>query len=325
MTLAINRRAATTLLLSVASGVAGAATAYPDKPIKVYVPAAPGGAADFVTRVVGPKLGIALGQSVVIENQAGASGTIAAAIVARSAPDGYNLFMAQSTSVVIAPHMYPKLPYDTLKDLTPVTLVAVLPNILVVHPSVPATTVKELIALAKAKPGTLNFGSAGSGAPTHLAGEMFNNAAGVKLTHVPYKGAGPATNALLANEVQVMFAPIVAVMAQVKAGKLRAIAVTSAKPSQAAPGIPTIAESGLPGYEISSWFGLFAAARTPQPIIDRIYKETQAVLKQPEVKQQLEASGAEGVGSDPKAFNTFVRAEYKKYGEVVKATGAKLD
>jgi tripartite-type tricarboxylate transporter receptor subunit TctC len=323
MTYAISRRTAASLPLLLVAGAARAA-AYPDKPIKVYVPAAPGGAADFVSRVVGPKLGIALGQSLVIENQAGASGTIAAAIVARSAPDGYNLFMAQSTSVVIAPHMYPKLPYDTLRDLTPVTLVAVLPNILVVHPSVPATTVKELIALAKAKPGTLNFGSAGSGAPTHLAGEMFNNAAGVKLTHVPYKGAGPATNALLANEVQIMFAPIVAVMAQVKAGKLRAIALTSAKPSAAAPGIPTIAES-LPGYEISSWFGLFAAARTPQPIIDRLYKETQTVLKQPEVKQQLEASGAEGVGSDPKVFATFVRAEYKKYGDVVKATGAKLD
>lgn len=199
------------------------------------------------------------------------------------------------------------------------------PNILVVHPSVEATTVQGLIALAKSKPGTLNFSSSGSGAPTHLAGEMFNQAAGVKLTHVPYKGAGPATNALLANEVQIMFAPIVAVMAQVKAGKLRAIAVTSAKPSPAAPGIPTVAQSGLPGYEISSWFALFVAARTPQAIVDRLYKETAAVLQMPEVKKQMADSGAEVVGSDPKSFAAFVRAEDKKYAALVKSANIKLD
>ena len=319
----ITRRTAASLPLLLAAGAARAA--WPEKPIKLFVPAAPGGGADFVARLVGPRLGTNLGQSVVIENQAGASGTIAAAAVARSAPDGYTTFMAQSTSVTIAPHRYNKLPYDTMRDLTPVTLVAMVPNILVVHPSVEATTVQGLIALAKSKPGTLNYSSSGSGAPTHLAGEMFNQAAGVKLTHVPYKGAGPATNALLANEVQIMFAPIVAVMAQVKAGKLRAIAVTSSKPSPAAPGIPTIAQSGLPGYEISSWFALFVAARTPAAIVDRMYKETAAILQQPEVKKQMEESGAEVVGSDPKSFAAFVRAEDKKYAALVKSANIKLD
>ncbi|MES2188463.1 MAG: tripartite tricarboxylate transporter substrate binding protein [Pseudomonadota bacterium] len=325
MSFTFTRRGAASALLAFVAGNAAAEGAYPNRAIKMYVPAAPGGAADFVARIVGPRLGMALGESVVIENQAGASGTIAVAMVARSPADGYNVIMAQSTSVVIAPHLYAKLPYDTLKDLTPVTLVALLPNILVVHPSVEATTVKELIALAKAKPGTLNFSSAGAGAPSHLAGEMFNSAAGVKLTHVPYKGAGPAVNAVLANEVQVMFAPIVAVMAQIKAGKLRAIAVTSAKEAAAAPGVPTIASAGLPGYEISSWFGIFAAARTPRPVVDRLYQETRKVLQLPEVRGQLEKSGGEAVGSDPEAFAAFVRTEFKKYRDIVKATGAKLD
>ncbi|MES2186791.1 MAG: tripartite tricarboxylate transporter substrate binding protein [Pseudomonadota bacterium] len=325
MTAAIDRRAATALLLAAASGKVAAATGYPTRALRMYVPAAPGGGADFMARIVCPRLATALGQTIVIENQGGASGTIAAAAVARSLPDGYNLIMAQNTSVVIAPHVYQKLPYDTLEDLAPVTLVAMVPHLLVVHPSVNVATVRELIQLAREKPGTLNFGSSGNGSASHLAGEMFNTMAGVKLVHVPYKGAGPAVNALLAGEVQMMFAPIVAVMPQVKAGKLRAIALTPSKTSPFAPGIPTIAESGLPGYDINSWYGIFAAAKTPAPAIELLAAETAKVLALPEVREQLEKAGAEGVGSDPAHFTAYVRTEYRKYAEIVKAVGAKLD
>jgi tripartite-type tricarboxylate transporter receptor subunit TctC len=291
----------------------------------MIVPAAPGGGADYVARLVSIKLTENLGQAVVIDNRAGASGTIAAEITAKSAPDGYTLLMAQSTSVVIAPHIYQKLNYDTLKDFAPVTLVALVPNILVVHPSVPANSVKELIALAKAKPGQLNFPSSGSGAPSHLAGEMFKSMAGVNLVHVPYKGAGPAANALLAGEMQLMFAPIVAVLPQVKANRLRALAVTSAKRSPAAPDIPTIAEAALPGYDISSWFGIFAPARTPTAIVDTLYRETAQALKLPEIRARFASEGAEPVGSSPQEFAAYVRAEYAKYAKVVKDSGARVD
>ena len=278
--------------------LAGAAFAneYPAKPIRLIVPAAPGGGADFLARIVGVKLGELVGQSVVVDNRAGASGTIAADGTAKAAGDGYTVLMGQSTSIVIAPQLYPKLPYDTLKDLKAVTLVAEVPNVMVVHPSVPANTVKELIALAKSKPDMLNFGSSGNGAPSHLAGEMFKSATGTRLVHVPYKGAGPAVNALLAGEIQVMFAPIVAVLPQVKAGRLRALGVTSAKRSAAAPDLPTLAEAGLTGYEISSWFGLFVPASTPNAVVDKLYKETLRVLKSPDVLERFAKEGAESVG-----------------------------
>lgn len=298
---------------------------YPDKPIRLIVPAAPGGGADFVARIVGVKLAETLGQSVVVDNRAGASGTIAADITAKSTADGYTMMMGQSTSVVIAPHLYKKLGYDTLRDLTPVTLVAQVPNILVVHPSVAATSVRELIALAKSRPDLLNFGSSGSGAPSHLAAEMFKNAAGVSMLHVPYKGAGLAVNGLLAGEIQVMFAPIVAVLPQVKAGRLRALAVTSMARSAAAPELPTLAESGLPGYEISSWFGLFVPNKTPAPVIDRLYREAAKALQSADVRERFAREGAEPVGNSPAEFNSYVRAEFAKYAKVVKDTGVKVD
>ncbi|MEQ1660513.1 MAG: tripartite tricarboxylate transporter substrate-binding protein [Hylemonella sp.] len=206
-------------VLLAAMGVALAQDNYPSKPIRLIVPASPGGAADFFARIVGPKLGEALGQSVVIENRSGASGTIAADITAKSAGDGYTVLIGQSTSMAVAPHMYNKLAYDTLRDLKPVTMVAEVPNILVVHQSVPAKNVQELIALAKAKPGALNYGSSGKGAPTHLAGELFEIATGTEITHIPYRGAGPSVNALLAGEIQLMFAPMVAVLPHVQSGR----------------------------------------------------------------------------------------------------------
>ena len=298
---------------------------FPTKPLRLLVPAAPGGGADFLARIIGTKLGESLGQSVVIDNRAGASGTIAAGATAKAEPDGYTLLLGQSTSVVIAPQLMQKLPYDTLRELSPVTLVAEVPNILVVHPSVPAGSVAELIALAKAKPNSLNFASAGNGAPSHLAGEMFKTATSTMLTHVPYKGAGPAVNALIASEVQVMFAPIVAVLPHVKSGRLKALAVTSAARSKAAPELPTLAESGLAGYEISSWFGLFVPTGTPPAVIDRLYRETAAVLKSADVVERFSKEGAEPVGSSPANFQKYVRVEFDKYTKVIRDNNIKAD
>jgi tripartite-type tricarboxylate transporter receptor subunit TctC len=321
------KRFARFLVLSAALPLAGMAVAqdYPNKNIRLIVPAAPGGGADFLARIVGLKLSEAMSQAVVIDNRAGASGTIAADLTAKSAGDGYTVLMGQSTSIVIAPQIYQKLNYDTLRDLKPVTLVAEVPNVLVVHPSVPANSVKEFIALAKAKPGVLNFGSSGNGAPTHLAGEMFKTATGTSLVHVPYKGAGPSVNALIAGEIQVMFAPIVAVLPHVKTGRLRALAVTSASRSAAAPELPTLAESGLTGYDISSWFGLFVPSSTPDAVVDKLYRETARLLKTPDVIERFSKEGAEPVGSTPANFNNYVRQEYVKYTKVIKDNGIKAD
>jgi tripartite-type tricarboxylate transporter receptor subunit TctC len=325
LTTVLNRLNLALAIFALAGTVQAQANDYPAKPIRLVVPAAPGGGADFLARIVGVKLGELVGQSVVVENRAGASGTIAADGTAKSAGDGYTVLMGQSTSIVIAPQLYPKLPYDTLRDLKPVTLVAEVPNVMVVHPSVPANTVKELIALAKAKPEMLNFGSSGNGAPSHLAGEMFKSATGTRLVHVPYKGAGPAVNALIAGEIQVMFAPIVAVLPQVKSGRLRALGVTSAKRSAAAPDLPTLAETGLTGYEISSWFGLFVPASTPAAVVDKLFKETTRVLKSPDVIERFAKEGAEPVGSTPADFNNYVRAEFVKYNKVIKDNNIKAD
>lgn len=291
---------------------------YPSKTIRLIVPASPGGGADFLARVVSPSLGEALGQSVIVDNRSGASGTIAADLTAKAPGDGYTMLLGQSTSIAVAPHMYEKLSYDTLRDLKPVTLVAEVPNILVVNAKVPANTVQELIALAKSKPNSLNYGSAGKGAPSHLAGELFEMATGAQITHVPYRGAGPAVNALLAGEIDIMFAPMVAVLPQVKAGRIRALAVTSAHRSAAAPELPTLAESGLKDFEISSWFGFFVPASTPAAIVDRLQRDTAKVLKQPGVIERMGKEGAEPVGSTPAEFNKYVRAEYAKFGKLVR-------
>lgn len=307
------------------AGMASAQTNYPTKPIKLIVPAAPGGAADFFARLLGPKLGEALGQSVVIENRSGASGTIAAEMTAKSAGDGYTILIGQSTSMVVAPHMYDKLAYDTQKDLTPVTLVAEVPNVLVVHPSQPVRSVQELISLGKSKPGTLNYSSSGKGAPTHLAGEMFEIATGAPLTHIPYRGAGPATNALLAGEVQLMFGPAVAVMPHVRAGRIRGLAVTSAQRSAAAPELPTLAESGLANFEITSWFGLFVPSSTPQAVIEKIHRETAKVLKQADLQERFAKEGAVSGGNSPNEFAKFVLLEYQKFGKLIKEKGIKSD
>jgi tripartite-type tricarboxylate transporter receptor subunit TctC len=323
----MQRRTLTTgLALSLlAPLLAQAQGAYPNKPVRLIVPAAPGGGADFLARIVGTRLQEQTGQSFVIDNRAGASGTIAADLTAKSAPDGYTMLLGQSTSIAIAPHLYPKLPYDTLRDLKPVTLVAEVPNMLVVHPSVQANSVREFIALAKAKPGSLNYGSAGNGAPSHLAGAMFNGAAGVDLVHVPYKGAGPALNDLVSGQIQVMFAPMVAAMPQVKSGKLRALAVTSAKRSPAVPDVPTLAESGLPGFAIVSWFGFFVPAATPQAVVDKLHQETVKALKHPDTVERFAKEGAEPEGNTPAEFAAYVQQESARYAKVVKDNNIKAD
>lgn len=311
--------AAAPLLASAQSGP------YPNRPVRLLVPAAPGGGADFLARIISTRLSGQLGQSFVVENRAGASGTIAADATAKAAPDGYTLFLGQSTSIAIAPHTHAKLGYDTLKDLKPITLVGEVPNVLVVHPSVPATSVRQLIDMAKAKPNSLNFGSAGNGAPSHLAGEMFKGAAGVQMTHVPYKGAGPAVNDLLAGQIQVMFAPMVAVMAHVKSGRLKALAVTSAKRAPALPNLPTLEESGLAGVSIVSWFGLFAPANTPQAVVDQLYAETVKAIKHPDTVERFASEGVYPEDLKPDAFSQYVRQEYTRYAKVVKDNGIKAD
>jgi tripartite-type tricarboxylate transporter receptor subunit TctC len=310
------------VFLAVMGGAAHADSTYPQNAIRLLVPASPGGGADFIARLVSPALTASLGQSVVVENKSGASGTIAAGLVANSKPDGYTLLMAQSTSIVIVPHIYAHLPYDTMRDLAPVTLVVRVPNILVVNPKLPAKTVAEFIALAKAKPGTLSYGSSGNGSPSDLAGKIFDKDAGVTMVHVPYKGAGPAVSALLGDQIQVMFAPVTAVLPLVRAKQLRALGVTSTARLDAVPDVPTIAESGLPGFDVTSWFGIFAAAHTPPEIIARLNHDVVLALKDPRVASAIANQASEAVGDSSEAFAAFVRAEDNKYSAIVKGINA---
>jgi len=298
---------------------------YPNKPIKIMVPATAGGGADFIARTLSVQLGEYLGESIVIENKSGASGTIAAEYVSKSPPNGYLVLMAQSTSMVIAPHLYKSLNYDTIKDLQAVTQVAQMPFILAVNAKLPVNNIKEFITYAKANPGKLNFSTSGNGAGSHLAGEMFNSATGAKMVHVPYKGAGPALNAVVAGEVEVAFIPIVAALPLVKDGRLKALAVTTAARSMAAKDLPTLAEAGLPGYDINTWFGMFVPANTPAPIVDLLYKETSRALKQPEIRERFLKEGADPIGSTPAEFSALVKAEFVKFAKVVKDSGAKLE
>ena len=323
----ISLLAASSILIGGTIGVnlSAAAQNYPNKPIKIIVPATAGGGADFIARTLSVQLGEYLGESIVIENKSGASGTIAAEYVSKSPPNGYLVLMAQSTSMVIAPHLYKSLNYDTIKDLQAVTQVAQMPFILAVNAKLPVNNIKEFIAYAKANPGKLNFSTSGNGAGSHLAGEMFNSATGAKMVHVPYKGAGPALNAVVAGEVEVAFIPIVAALPLVKDGRLKALAVTTSIRSMAAKDLPTLVEAGLPGYDINTWFGMFVPANTPAPIVDLLYKETARALKQPEIRERFLKEGADPIGSTPAEFSALVKAEFVKFAKVVKDSGAKLE
>ena len=290
---------------------------YPTKPIRIVTGSA-GGGQDFATRIIAQGISGSLGQPVIVDNRGG-SGIIAAEIVAKAPPDGYTLLVAASPHWIL-PLLQDQVPYDPVKDFSPVTLALRLPNLIVVHPSLPANSVKELIALAKARPAALNYGSSGTGASTHLAAELFKAMAGVNLVRVPYKGGGPALNALLGGEVQVWFPNVAAAAPHVRSGKLRALAVTSTAPSALSPGLPTVAAS-LPGYEAVSMIGIFAQAKAPAAIINRINQEIVRVLNTAEVRERLLSTGVEPVGGSPKEFAAAVKSEMAKWGKVIRDAG----
>jgi tripartite-type tricarboxylate transporter receptor subunit TctC len=311
------------LLACVADGAL--AQGYPAKPIKIVVPFTPGGTTDVLARAVGQKLTANWGQPVVIDNRPGAGGNIGSEVVAKAAGDGYTLLMGTISTHGINPSLYTKLPFDAVKDFAPVSLVARVPNVLVLHPSVPANSVKELIALAKAKPGQLNFASSGNGTSIHLSGEMFKTMAGVQMSHIPYKGSAPALTDLLGGQVSLMFDNMPTALPHVKAGRLKALAVTTAKRSPALPELPTVAESGLPDFEATSWFGVLAPAATPKEIVNKLSGEIAKILKTPDVQAQLSGQGAEPVGSTAEEFATHIKSEMAKWAKVVKESGARID
>jgi len=312
------------LLVAALAAEHAAAQAYPAKPLRMIVAQSAGGNADIVARAVGQKLAAALGQPVVIDNRGGGGGIIAADMVVKAPPDGYTLLLA-SSAFGVTPSLQQKLPYDPLRDLAPITLVASAPNILVVHPAQPLKSVRELVAYARANPGKLNFGSSGNGGSTHLAGELFKLMAGIDIVHVPYKGAAPALVDLLAGNVQLMFASMPSAITHVRAGRLRALAVTGARRSAAAPELPTVAETGLADFETSAWQGMFAPAATPRAIITRLHSEVARAVNLPDLKERLTAEGAEPVANTPEDFAAYLRRELPKWAKVVKAAGIRAD
>jgi tripartite-type tricarboxylate transporter receptor subunit TctC len=299
-----------------------AAQSYPAKPIRIIVATAAGGGTDFNGRLVAQKLTEQTGQQAIVENRAGASTIIGTEAVARAAPDGYTLLAAQST-ITINPSMFAKLPYDVIRDFAPVSHTLTAPNILTVHPSVPVRTVKEFVALAKAKPGSLTYGSAGLGTSPHLSGELLKALAKIDLLHVAYKGSGPSVISLIAGETDVGFPSVPASIQHIKAGKLRGIAVTTRTRAQALPDVPSIAEGGVPGYEATQWFGILAPAGTPRAVIDKLYQEIARGLRSAELKQRLVAEGMELVVSTPEEFASYIRSETDKWAKVIKSAGIK--
>ena len=305
------------------AGVA-AQPAWPTKPVRIVVPFAAGGTTDLSARIVADQLTRSLGQTFVVDNKAGAGGNLGAAEVARAAPDGYTFLMGTPGTQVINQFLYAKMPYDTAKDLVPVSFVVRVPNVLMVNPQLPVKTLPELIALLKKQPGKLTYGSPGNGTSGHLSTELFKARAGVFITHVPYRGSGPMLQDLMAGQIDLSIDNLPSAMQLIQAGKVRALAVTSAQPAPQLPGVPTVA-SVLPGFEAESWFVLMAPAGTPQPIIDKLSAEVDHILKKPEVIERFAKLGATPVGGTPKQLGDFIAAETLKWKEVVKASGAKVD
>jgi tripartite-type tricarboxylate transporter receptor subunit TctC len=312
-------------LLLVVLGGPAMAQAWPSKPIKWIVPFAAGGTTDILARTVGEKLAVALGQPVIIENKPGAGGGLGADFVAKSAPDGYTLLGGTISTHAINASLYKDLPYDPVRDFVPITLIARVPNMLVVNNDVPAKNVAELIVLMKKNPGKYTFASSGNGTSQHLSGELFKNIAGVDMQHIPYKGSPPALQDVMGGSVTMTFDNITTAWPLAKGGKLRALGVTTAKRSPVAPEVPTLAEAGLAGYEIGSWQGVFAPAGTPPDIVKRLNTEMVRIINLPEVKDKLLALGAEPVGNSSEEFTAFVKAEVVKWGDVVKKSGARVD
>ncbi len=299
---------------------------YPNKPVKLIVGFAPGGSTDIVARIVAQRLGERLGQTIVVENRAGAGGTIGADAAAKAPPDGYTLTLGTTSTHAIAAGAYSKLPYNPVTDFTPISLVAITPYLLVVNPEVQARNLKEFPALAKSQPGKLNYASAGNGTATHLAMEMLKDAAKVDLVHIPYKGNAPADTAILAGEVQAVFGSMPALLQNTKANKVRPLAVGTATRSPALPDVPTVAEQGYPGFEAALWLGIMGPANMPKPVVDRLHKEIVAIVATPEFKASMDANGAEPIASkSPEEFREMLRGQVDKYGKITKAIGIKLD
>ncbi|MFP5472789.1 MAG: Bug family tripartite tricarboxylate transporter substrate binding protein [Gammaproteobacteria bacterium] len=320
-----------TLLASLAVAAAGAlplgalAQNFPTKPITIIVPFSVGGTTDILARIVGQGLTTELGQSVVVDNKPGAGGNIGGSLAAKAAADGYTLFMGTVGTHAINQSLYKKMPFDPVKDFAPLSRVATVPNLLVAHPSQPFKTVKEMIAYAKANPGKITFGSPGSGASPHVSGELFKSMTGTDLLHIPYKGSAPAMTDLLGGQTSVMFDNMPSAIQHVRSGKLRPIAVTTAKRSPELPDVPTIAEAGVPGYEATSWFGMFAPAGTPKPVLDKLHAALIKVLNQADVKKKIAEQGGDAVAETPAQFAAFIKAESVKWGKVVKESGATAD
>jgi tripartite-type tricarboxylate transporter receptor subunit TctC len=312
--------------ITVAGVAAGAgAQSYPTKPVRLIVPYPPGGATDVLSRTVGQKLAESLRQQFVIDNRSGASGILGLELAAKSVPDGHTIAMGQASNLAINLALMGKLPYDPVRDFAPISLVATSHSMLVVHPSLPVHSIKDLVALAKARPGAINFASAGRGSPGHILTERFKKAASIDMVHVPYKGANPALNDVVAGHVQLYFTSPISAQPFVQAGRLRRIATAGAKRSPAMPELPTIAESGYPEIESTSWWGLIAPAAVPREIIDRLGAETARILNTPDVKERLVSQGAEPAGTTPDQFAAFIKSEIVKWARMVKETGVKLE
>ena len=323
----LRQRLLATVLIAAAGAAAAAepATPYPAKPIRFILGFPPGGASDTVARVLAAPLQGRMGQQVVIDNRPGAGGNIAGELAARAAPDGHTWFLGNNAILATNQALYSRMPFDSLKDFATVVLVGTQPSVLVVHPSLPVKSVKDLIALAKARPGQLNYASTGTGTAGHLVGELFKGLAGVSYVHIPYKGGGPAVIDLVSGQVQFMFATAASVMQHVRSGRLRALAVTSGQRSQSLPELPTIAETGVPGFEAITWHGIVVPAATSAATIGRINAEFNAVLGSPETRERLSAQGVEARGGTPAEFATFLRSEIPKWTKVVRDSGAKVD
>lgn len=315
------------LLITVAAFVISPAIAetWPTRPIRFIVPFAPGGGGDVVGRIIGQRMSEQLGKPLIIDNRAGGGGTLGCELAAKAAPDGYTLLLGNVGPIAVGPALYPKLAYDPVRDFAPVTMIASFPNLLVANPGLPFKTVPELVAYAKSRPGTLNFASAGAGTSTHLAGELFKSVAGIDVVHVPYKGGAAAMTDIIAGQVAYYFGTMPSSMPLAKAGKLRALAVTSLTRSPAAPEVPTIAESGYPKFETAAWYGLMFPTGTPREIVARTNAATMSVLALSDIRERLVHEGSEPMGSTPAQFSAYIKAEIAKWSGVVKAANLKAD
>jgi tripartite-type tricarboxylate transporter receptor subunit TctC len=320
----VNKTIALLPLLLAPLALPAIAQQYPSKPVRIVVPFPPGGPTDIVARLMAPKMAEAMGQQVIIDNRGGAGGAIGTEQVAKSAPDGYTLIMGTIGGLAVAKSLNPKLGYDTLRDLAPITQSVSVTSVLVTHPSVPAKNVKELLVLARAKSGRLNYGSSGNGTITHLAGELLKLMSKVDIAHVPYKGGAPAMTALISGEVDLTYENTLIITPHIKSGRVKALAVTSAKRSALLPELPTIAET-LPGYSASGWYGLLAPAATPKPVLVRLHSEAVKALRAPDVIDKLSGQGAEPVASTPEEFTDFIRSETDKWAKLVKAANMRAD